>query len=175
VRYRGCYDIDAINSSRRNVDSSIGVETIRLNPQSVVGWFGGPAAGGRGFGQGLEGSGRFAGAEVAMRGPSNGRWGTGMVQPVSEGQEMEEGRADLELGQQERRCGFFIDLGVDIGAGSRFKNIHQSAPVGTSATISAICIPPCGPHLMTLLNQCLLTASRRLNRLLALQGRVCWN
>ena len=60
---------------------------------------------------------------------------TGMVQPVSEGQEMEEGRADLELPQQERRSGFFIDLGVDIGADSGFKNIHQSAPVGTPATI----------------------------------------
>lgn len=114
------YDINAINGSQRNVDSSTSIETLKLNPQSVVGRFGGPAAGG---------SGRSAGAEVAMRGPSNVEWGTGMVQSVSEGQEMEEGRADLELGQQNRQSGFFIDLGVegvDIDADSGIKNIHHT-------------------------------------------------
>ena len=73
--------------------------------------------------------------EMAMRGPSNVRLCTGMVHPGSEDQEMEEGQADLELGQQEQRGGFFINLGMDIGDDSGFKNIHPSAPVGTPATI----------------------------------------
>lgn len=133
------YGINVINGSRSNVDSSISIETVRLNPQSVVGRFGEPAAGGRGFDQGLESGGRFAGVEVDMRGPSNVGWGTGMIQPVSESQGMDEGRADLELLQQQRQqqqqqqSGFVIDLGVDISSDSKFKIIHP--PVGTPATI----------------------------------------
>jgi len=63
-----------------------------------------------------------------MRGPGNIGWGIGMVQPVSEGQVMEEGRADLELGRQERRSGYFTDLGMDINADSGFENIHSPTP-----------------------------------------------
>jgi hypothetical protein len=105
------YDIDAINRSGREVGSSTGIDTIRLNPRSVVG----------GFGQRMY--------------SSNVGWNTGMVQSVSEGQEMEEVRADLGLGQQERRGGFFIDVGMDIDSDSGFETIHPSCPVGTPATI----------------------------------------
>jgi hypothetical protein len=31
---------------------------------------------------------------------------------------------DLELGQQERQSGFFINMGLDIGDDSRFKKFH---------------------------------------------------
>jgi hypothetical protein len=127
------YDIDAINSSGRDVGSS-GINTVRWNPRSVVGQSGGPAAGR--FDQrwdGGETSGRFTGAEAAMRGPSNIGWGTEMVQSVSEGQEV--GRADLELGQQEQRSGFFIDGGMNIDSDSGFETIYPSCPVGTPNTI----------------------------------------
>jgi hypothetical protein len=111
---------------------------VMQNPRSVVGWSGGPAAGGRGFSQILD-SGetrrRFAGAETATQGPSNVGWGTRMVRSTNEGEVMEEGRADLGLGQQEQQRGFFIDLGMEIDNESGFETIYPSARVGTPTTI----------------------------------------
>jgi hypothetical protein len=129
------YDIDGINHSGRDVSSSAGINTIRWNPRSVVGPFGGPAAGGRVFDQRLDGgetggrftdqrldggenSGRFT--EVAMRGPPNVGWGTGMVQE----------EADLELVQRE----FIIDVGMD-NSYSEDETPCPACPVGTPNTI----------------------------------------
>lgn len=134
------YDIDAINRLQRGTGSSNGIDTIGLNPRSVVGRSSGPAAGGRGFDPRLdcdEPNGRFAGAEAAMQRSSNIGWGHRMVRPISEGEMMEEGRASLELGQQVRRSGIFINLGlvVDNDADSGFETIHPCPPVGTPVTI----------------------------------------
>ncbi len=95
------HDFNVVNRSRRDIGSSISMDTIRLNPRSVVGRSSGLAADGIGLDQGLDGgetSGRFAGAEAPMQGPSNVGWGTRIVQPVSEGQVGKESPADLELG-----------------------------------------------------------------------------
>ena len=73
-------------------------------PESEI-RFGGPAAGSRGFNQGLESNGRFAGA--AMRGPSN-RWGNG-------GQQMEKV-------QEQRRFFTSVNIGDD-------SNIHPACRV----------------------------------------------
>jgi len=138
------YDIDAVIHS--------GVDTIGSNHRSIAGQFDRSAAGGRGFGQRFdngETSRRFAGAEVAMRGPSNVGWGTRMVQPVSEdqeieqlqptseSQEIEEVRTDLHLDQQERRqSGYFIDVGIeDVNSDSGSGIIYPPCPVGTPNTI----------------------------------------
>jgi hypothetical protein len=104
-------DIDAINHPGSNVDGSIGVNIIRPNSRYINGWPPTDAELGR----------RMSRSESAG-------WAAGMLQSVSEGQET----AHPEL--PERRSGFFIDLGTDVGATSGFGNIHSPHPVGTPNT-----------------------------------------
>ena len=116
-------EIHQIINAERDVSSSAGINTIRWNPRSVVGPFGGPAAGGRVFDQRLdsgETGGRFT--EVAMQGPPNVGWGTGMVQ--------EEDQADLEPVRRK----FIIDVGMD-NSYSEDETPCPACPVGTPNTI----------------------------------------
>jgi hypothetical protein len=76
------YNIDAINRSRRDVSSSISIDTTRLNPYSIISKSSRLATSSRGFSQMLdssETSGSFASAKVVIQSLENVRWGIRIV------------------------------------------------------------------------------------------------
>lgn len=120
------YDMNAISHPGRNVDGSVGVNVIRPNSRNINGWPRSQTPGrepGRRMDRG-EDNRRLSGAEVAMQRSESAGWAAGMLQSVSEHQEMERGSTDLELDQLERRGRFFIDLGIDAGASGAAHSPH---------------------------------------------------